>query len=252
MKHVNDPVPSVLDKRPDAPIRLAALIERCMAKDPVDRPASMDEVVSELKAVVAELDGRETGEGTMIMRKPRAEAARAPRRPRERRLPILPLLALVLLAVAIGGLVYALRDDGENGGAQAGGEPATLTGVASFDPQGDNEEHSERVADATDDDPATYWTTESYEAFSKPGVGLVLEVKGGEPSQLAVSTDTPGFTAEIRAGNALQGPFDTVVGPAKAVGASTVWDLEGDAARYLVIWITELDRVAHVNEAKAS
>ena len=33
----------------------------------------------------------------------------------------------------------------------------TLQGVASYDPPpGDNEEHSERVADATDGDPATY------------------------------------------------------------------------------------------------
>src|SRR6188508_3339060 len=72
MKHVNDPIPSVLDTRPDAPIRLASLIERCLAKQPADRPASMDEVVAELEAVRAELDAREDGEGTMIMRKPAA------------------------------------------------------------------------------------------------------------------------------------------------------------------------------------
>ena len=39
MKHVNDPVPSVLDRRPDTPLRLASLIESCMAKLPADRPA---------------------------------------------------------------------------------------------------------------------------------------------------------------------------------------------------------------------
>ena len=41
MKHVNDPVPSVLDTRPDAPMRLASLIERCLAKQP-GRPARLD------------------------------------------------------------------------------------------------------------------------------------------------------------------------------------------------------------------
>jgi eukaryotic-like serine/threonine-protein kinase len=51
MKHVNDPVPSVLDRRPDTPIRLATLIERCMAKDSADRPASMEEVVGTEKTV---------------------------------------------------------------------------------------------------------------------------------------------------------------------------------------------------------
>ena len=96
MKHVNDPVPSVLDTRPDAPIRLATLIERCLAKQPADRPASMDEVVAELEAVQAELDAREDGEGTMIMRKPpavpRDRPSRSGARARDRRTPLWLLL----------------------------------------------------------------------------------------------------------------------------------------------------------------
>jgi eukaryotic-like serine/threonine-protein kinase len=253
MKHVNEPVPSVLERRPDAPIRLATLIERCMAKEPVDRPASMDEVVSELETVAAELDSREGGEGTMIMRKPPVSRARKQRAPRSRRIPLLPLLALVLLAVAISGAVYALRDGGEQLGGATGGEPVELTGVASFDPQGDDEEHSERVADATDGDAATYWTTETYRAFTKPGVGLVVDAGEAQVlSQLAVTTDTPGFTAEIRAGDAAEGPFETVVGASKTVEGSTVWDLEGAEARFYVVWITQLDRVAHVNEIEAN
>ena len=58
MKHVNEPIPSVLDTRPDTPLRLANLIERSLAKQPADRPASMDEVVSELEAVLADLDAK--------------------------------------------------------------------------------------------------------------------------------------------------------------------------------------------------
>jgi serine/threonine protein kinase len=42
MRHVNEAVPNVLERRPDTPLRLATLIERCMAKHPTDRPASMD------------------------------------------------------------------------------------------------------------------------------------------------------------------------------------------------------------------
>ena len=252
MKHVNDPIPSVLERRPDAPVRLATLIERCMAKEPAGRPASMDEVVSELLSVCADLDGREDGEGTMIMRAPPAVPSRPPRRAaRERRVPVWPvLLVLLLLTAVVGGIL--LTRGGENGsGAQSGGTPAKLTGVASFDPQGDREEHSERVADATDGDPASYWTTESYRAFSKEGVGLVLQVAGGDASKVAVTTDTPGFTAEIRAGGSAQGPFDEVVGEAKTVSGTTTWELDTDA-RFLTIWITRLDRVAHVNEVRAS
>ena len=89
--------------------------------------------------------------------------------------------------------------------------------------------------------------------FSKPGVGLVLDA--GAPSQLsqiAVTTDTPGFTAEIRAGNSAQGPFDTVVGPSRTVSDGTTWDLNGPKLQHYVIWITQLERVAHINEVKAN
>jgi len=254
LKHVNDEVPSVLERRPDSPLRLASLIESCMAKLPAERPASMDAVVEELASCLAELDRKDGGEATMIVRaEPAAKPKRAPRRraPRKR-FPVLPVLvgALLLAAVAIGGIV--LTRDGDDPAA-APADPVRLRGIASFDPDGDGEEHSERVRDATDSDPATYWTTERYDAFSKPGVGLVLDAR--EPrqlSQLAVTTDTPGFTAEIRAGGSPQGPFDTVVGPSRTVRASTTWNLNGAEGRYYAIWITQLDRVAHVNEAIAN
>jgi hypothetical protein len=113
-------------------------------------------------------------------------------------------------------------------------------------------EHPERVGDATDNNPQTYWTTEDYRgAFSKEGVGLVLQA-GGPVARLALSTDTPGFTAEIRAGTSAEGPFDSVVGESKTVAASTTWDLDETDGRYLTVWITDLDRVAHVNEVEAS
>ena len=257
MKHVNDPVPSVLDTRPDVPIRLATLIEHCLAKQPADRPASMDEVVAELEAVQADLDAREDGEGTMIMRKPPVVPARPPeqkrRASRDRRTPLwLLLLGLLLLAAAVGGILFATLGD-DSPGSAADGAPVTLQGVASYDPPpGDNEEHSERVADATDSDPATYWTTESYRgAFSKPGVGLVLKVDGA-PQRLTLTTDTPGFNAEIRAGNSPDGPFDTVVAGDARTAATTTWELGDTDAPYFVLWITDLDGVAHVNEVTAS
>jgi eukaryotic-like serine/threonine-protein kinase len=257
MKHVNEPVPSVLERRPDAPIRLASLIERCMAKAPADRPASMDEVVAELQSVLAELEGREGGEGTMIMRTPAPAPARAPRPRRPARsVPVWPILALVLLAVGIGGLVYALRG-GDDPAATPAGERVQVEGIGAYDPDGGDGEHDGEAPLATDGKAATYWPTSSYRAslsaIGKSGVGLVVDA--GEPrelSQLAVTTDTPGFTAEIRAGDSPEGPFETVVGPSKTVAARTVWELEGAEARYYVVWITALDRVAHVNEVTAT
>jgi serine/threonine-protein kinase len=253
MKHVNDPVPNVLEQRPDTPLRLASLVERCMAKAPTDRPAAMSDVVAELEAVRHELAGKADGEATMIVKPkaaPKRTRARAPRKP----FPVWPvLLGLLLLAAVIGGILLLDRG-GDDPGAVVD-DPVELQGAASFDPDppGDGEEHSERVQDATDGDAATYWTTENYNTFFKPGVGLVLDA--GEPrelSQIAITTDTPGFTAEIRAGGSAEGPFDTVVGPSRTVAESTTWDLDGAEARYYVVWITQLDRVAHVNEAEAN
>ena len=103
MRHVNEAVPSVLDRRPDCPVRLASLVERMMAKAPPDRPASMDEVVAELEACLAELDSRPDGDSTMILKSPVAEASR-PRasRPRRNRRPLLLLLLLLALAARRG------------------------------------------------------------------------------------------------------------------------------------------------------
>ena len=74
----------------------------------------------------------------------------------------------------------------------------------------------------------------------------------GAPAALTLTTDTPGYTAEIRSGNSPEGPFDAVVGESKTVSSTTAWELDETDARYFVVWITDLDRVAHVNEVKAS
>jgi eukaryotic-like serine/threonine-protein kinase len=257
MKHVNDPSPSVLDRRPDTPLRLASLIERCMAKLPVDRPASMDEVVRELEACLAELDAKDGGEGTMIMKRPKpAKPARPPKQGRQRSgaFPLLwVLLGLLLLAVAAGGIYLATREDETDAGASSGGAPVTLSGVGAYDPDGGDGEHDDLAGLATDGNPATFWRTSTYRsqlsAF-KSGVGLVVKASG-TPKQIAVTTDTPGFTAEIRAGDSPEGPFDTV-STGKVVESTARWDLKSIDAQYYVIWITQLVGSAHVNEVKAT
>src|SRR6266516_5533001 len=50
MRHVNEPVPSVHEIRPDVPPRLDWAIEQAMAKDPHDRFDSMDDFAAELEA----------------------------------------------------------------------------------------------------------------------------------------------------------------------------------------------------------
>jgi serine/threonine-protein kinase len=256
LKHVNEPVPSVLDRRPDAPPRVALAIERAMAKSPDERYGSMDELVDELATCLAELDPV-SEEATIIARRPRAQPSQRPRR-RRRRFGVLWPLAAVLVVLAVAGLAalgaLALRD-GDSGNPQAApNQSIRLVGTDSYDPDGDNkEEHDDRVADATDRNPETYWTTEEYESeFTKSGVGLVLDAsREVSPREIIVTTDTPGFKAEIRSGDSPLGPFEAV-SESRTVEETTTFPVnDGTKARYFVVWITALDHVAHVNEARA-
>ena len=76
-------------------------------------------------------------------------------------------------------------------------------------------EHDETARFATDGNATTYWRTEHYNgvALNKPGVGLVLDAgRDRKLSTLVVTTDTPGFTAVIKAGPSPNGSFTTRLG----------------------------------------
>jgi eukaryotic-like serine/threonine-protein kinase len=258
LRHVNEPAPSVLERRPDCPPRVGMAIERAMAKRPETRFQSMDELVTELETCLAELDPS-SEEATMISRRPiaRPMRRREARRRRKRGGILWPIAALgAILAVAalaaIGAM--ALRDGDGEGSAAAKNTPIRLAGVDSYDPEGDNkEEHDELVAEATDGDQTSYWTTEGYQSeFTKSGVGLVLDArKEVEPNSIIVMTDTPGFTAEIRTGDAPTGPFDERVSEPQVVQGRAVFGLSDATARYFLVWITALKDRAHVTEVRA-
>ncbi len=141
--------------------------------------------------------------------------------------------------------------------------PASVHAVSSYDPQsdgGDGTEHDtgfHSVAEATDGDAATYWSTDHYNSASfgglKPGVGLVLDAGDAVSlKSITVTTDTPGFTAKIQTGNSATGPFadDSAT---RTVNGTTTFALHGTPARYYLVWLTSLPPgdVAHVNEVKA-
>jgi eukaryotic-like serine/threonine-protein kinase len=259
LRHVNEPPPDVLDRRPDCPPRVAMAIERAMAKRPEDRFQSMDELVSELEACLADLDPS-SEEATMISRRP-VRPVRQPRPARRRRRiglvwPILAVLAIIGIAALAAWGALALRDDGGGSPTAATSGPIRLSGIGAYDPEppGDNAEHDDEAANATDGDSGTYWTTETYNDFSnsKPGVGLVLDAgKNVEPKSITVTTDTPGFTAQIRDSDSPQGPFQPV-SDSQTVEGETTFNLDNADARYFVVWITDLDSRAHVNEVKAA
>ena len=255
MRHVSEPPPSVLDRRPDVPPRVAHAIDRALEKDPADRFPTMDAFAAELEACLAVLGPAEDAEVTLVRRPPAVQ-----RRADGRRLLPVALVALgvVLVALAVAALLVH-RSNGHHGkrathGGGAPTRPVHLTGVTGYDPYGDN--HAEHDADApkaTDGSLATYWTTEHYDSFTKPGVGLVLAApRSDRVTRVTVRTDTPGFTARIESGSSKTGTFSPV-SPLRVVGSSTTFRLSGGAARYYVVWITKLAGAdAHVNEVRAS
>ncbi|HYY34607.1 MAG TPA: protein kinase [Gaiellaceae bacterium] len=253
MKHLRDPVPSARARRREVPADVDAIVRRAMAKRPEDRFPSMGALMAAIDAALTDHGGDETRVVSPAAppAPPPGRPTRPPRRrPRRRRRAGLPLLfALLVLvggAVAIGLL---MRGTGGLGGGSAA--KVHVKAIADYDPFGDRTEHPAEVPAATDGNPSTFWTTEGYESFSKPGVGLVLDA--GHPmelTELTVISDTPGFTAKIQASNRADGGFVDVSND-ETVGARTAFGLAGGKYRYYLIWITDPNGRAHINEVRA-
>ena len=263
MKHIQEPVPSVREARPDVSPRLDAIIARAMAKRPEDRFPSTE-------AMVAALEASRVGRDSTPVPVTRPDGATEsipvpgplppPNHRSRKRFPLPILIGLIVVGVAAlvvaliiaGGGTDSLTGNGGGGGGSGGsGDRVELVALSDFDPDGDDSEHPEAVAAATDGDTATYWTTETYSSFDKAGVGIVLDAGSAvELSELTVTSDTPGFTAVIEASNRSDGGFKTV-SDSQTVEAETTFGLEGGSYRYYLIWITSLSGRAHINEVKA-
>jgi eukaryotic-like serine/threonine-protein kinase len=255
LRHVNEPPPSLRERRPDVTPRLEAAVDRALAKDPGRRFPSMAAFAKELRACLAEVEGqpapapddleltRVTSPAPAPARAPARQRRRAPARARRRRLPYV-LLALVVAGAAFAA-VLLLGGSGHHGGGSGGGSGATvqLHGLSGYDPQGDGVEHNELAGDATDGSTSTAWTTETYHGPDfgglKTGVGLVLAAGGPvKLAQLTVTTSTPGFTAEIQASDSPSGGFTADSSP-QTVNGTTTFVLDGQTATYYLVWITQ-------------
>jgi len=72
------------------------------------------------------------------------------------------------------------------------------------------------------------------------------------PKTMTIITDTPGFTAQIKAGDSATGPFHTVANSRTIASTTATFSLNG-GGRYFLVWITNLgdnDQV-RIDEVKA-
>jgi eukaryotic-like serine/threonine-protein kinase len=233
MRHINETPPSVVGRRPDVPPRLAALMERSLAKDPEKRPM-MTEVVRELETCLQELPA----EGDTVLN---VTAVRSRPFGSRSAWQLRATAAGLLIAAAVGVYLVAFRSSGSP--TAAASKPVHLRATTAYDPDGTNGEHNAQAPLATDDLASTGWQTESYRdapRLGKPGVGLVLDA--GRPVSLhriTVVTSTPGFVARIQAGGAPDS-FPDIVSTTKTTAARTVFDLTGGPHRYYLLWIMRL------------
>ncbi len=122
--------------------------------------------------------------------------------------------------------------------------------IRDFDPAGDNQENSDKVANAIDGFPDTTWPTSRYKSATfgglKPGVGLLLDL--GRPTVLAsvqVGFSAPGAQVELRLSDTAPTTIDDTKVVAAARGGQQVAVLTpaaGTRGRYLVVWITSLPK----------
>jgi serine/threonine protein kinase len=262
LKHVHERPPSVLERRPDCPLRLAAAVERALAKEPADRFPTMDVFAAELEAVLAAIGRGDPESAPTLIVPSRTVRAAQPRPPARRARPsqwpfAFAAVGAVLLAAAVVGIVLTRGGPTKThrGLPPASSALVPLRGINSYDPVGDERKHTPDAPKATDGVASTYWTTQTYynNGFEKPGVGLVLDAgKDVKLSQLGFATDTPGFQAQIQVSDSPDGGFKPD-SSWRTVGTATTFDLSGQSGRYWMIWLRlpSHEGVAHVNEVRA-
>jgi eukaryotic-like serine/threonine-protein kinase len=186
-------------------------------------------------------------------------------------LPILVLAVVVGLAWWLGSGVLSVAGsvDGDDsgstpsGGASASssapadasaeqptpGAPVTIASGSIFDPGGDGApENDDEVPLTFDADPATAWSTLTYQGSPqfgnlKDGVGIVYDL--GSEQALAgatLSTPLPGAAVEIRAAGGPEGSLEDwpVLAQATLEESTELTFDEATSTRYVLVWVTEL------------
>jgi tRNA A-37 threonylcarbamoyl transferase component Bud32 len=255
MKHVNEELPDVQQRRPEISAAAALVVERATDKDPAQRYQEVGEMIDDLSTaleVEAARAGSTTGEATSVL-----DAVPAPKRklPGRRRWSWAAIVLLVLAAVAALVLVKFISGGGGGGGAlKDKGSTVAIAVATDYDPEGDGEEDPATVNLAVDGNPTgTAWSTEHYDTDTfagtktgpDPGVGLYLTTKSAaKPSRLVVRTPTPGWDAEIFA--AASGPPEELSEWGEPVGevtdAATTQEVDlnvSSPAKYFLIWFNK-------------
>jgi eukaryotic-like serine/threonine-protein kinase len=231
---------SLRDRRPEIPWALEAVVLRALARDPEARFRSGSELRAGLLAVNLADDD------------PTPPAGRPPVTPHHRRpFPILVAIALGVAMLVTAAAVLLTRSSGRPGVRPPGVVAPARGGafpVTDFDPFADGRENPEGLVKAVDGNPATAWSTDTYNTADfgglKPGVGLWVDLgRTRAVSSVDVTSPDSGWQGEIRLADR---PADRLEGWGKAVArGSGRFDVKGRKGRYVLVWITALPDPSH-------
>jgi serine/threonine-protein kinase len=256
MKHVNEELPDVQQRRPEVSAAAALVVERATAKDPDQRYQEVGEMIDDLSTaleVEAARAGATTGEATSIL-----EAVSPANRELSSRARW-SWAAIALIVLVGGGFLIATfvigngSTPGGGGGALSGkGKTITVSSATDYDPQGDGHEDSETVELAADGNLTTAWSSEHYlsDTFAgtktgpDPGVGLYVTTDSpATPNVMVIHTPSPGWDAEIYATDSEPpeelSEWGEQVG--KVTGADKIVEVElhlATPAKHFLIWFT--------------
>jgi eukaryotic-like serine/threonine-protein kinase len=255
MKHVNEELPDVQRRRPEASAAVALVVERATAKNLAERYQTVAEMIDDLETaleVEAARAGSTTGEATSVL-----DAVPPPKRKLSGR-GRWSWAAIVALLLVAGGALLAVQliSSGIGGGGANKGKGGTvsISSATDYDPQGDGEEIGSKVELAADGDPTgTAWETEHYDSETfegtktgpDPGVGVYVTASSpSTPTRMIVRSPTPGYDAQVFAAPA--GPPSDLSGWGEPVGETSEADeteeIDLDVTQpstYFLLWFTK-------------
>lgn len=166
-----------------------------------------------------------------------------------------PWWLAVAAVVLAAGAVFALTRLGSHSpqsrlepGGKIKGTPLRIAGVTDYDPFGDGREGTRTVRNIADDDPQTFWSTESYKSGSnfsglKPGVGVIIDMgRSVEVGKAQLLFPTAGCSFELRHTDDRSANVDkwTTAASVNASPLSAPLVFKAATARYWLVWITKL------------
>lgn len=130
-----------------------------------------------------------------------------------------------------------------------GTEPLAISGAVGYDPEGDGAENNEMADRVYDEDLATYWQSEGYQAPNfgglKSGVGLVIDMgREVRPGEIVLQLPNPS-SLDLYLGSEADRTGANRIGQVNGEsGEVRVPVSDGASGQYLIVWFTQSPQVA--------